>query len=87
MADAGLLLATLTHHLGLHGLVDEHLDLGIRPGAANTGDKLATLVMSALAGGDCESRGSADPSSDRFRLATPHVQRRSRDAVGTSNDL
>jgi len=54
VADAGLLLpATLAHHLGLRGLVDEHLDLGDKPGRANAGDKLATLVMSALAGGDC----------------------------------
>jgi hypothetical protein len=54
VADAGLLLpATLTQHLGLRELVDEHLDLGERPGQANRGDKLLTLVMSALAGGDC----------------------------------
>jgi len=33
-------------------LVDTHLDLGDRPGRANIGDKLRTLVMSALAGGD-----------------------------------
>jgi hypothetical protein len=54
VADAGLLLpATLAQHLGLKDLVDEHLDLGERPGQANRGDKLLTLVMSALAGGDC----------------------------------
>jgi hypothetical protein len=54
VADAGLLLpATLAHHLGLKELVDEHLDLGERTGRANVGDKLLTLVMSALAGGDC----------------------------------
>ena len=54
VADAGLLLpATLAHHLGLRELVDEHLDLGAKPGRANVGDKLLTLVMSALAGGDC----------------------------------
>ncbi len=54
VADAGLLLpATLAHHLGLRGLVDEHVDLGDKPGAANPGDKLLTLVMSTLAGGDC----------------------------------
>jgi hypothetical protein len=54
VADAGLLLpATLAAHLGLKGLVDEHLDLGDKPGRANAGDKLLTLVMSALAGGDC----------------------------------
>jgi catechol 2,3-dioxygenase-like lactoylglutathione lyase family enzyme len=54
VADAGLLLpATLASHLGLRELVDEHLDLGDKPAAANAGDKLLTLVMSALAGGDC----------------------------------
>jgi hypothetical protein len=54
VADAGLLLpATLAHHLGLRELVDEHVDLGERPGRANAGDKLLTLVLSALAGGDC----------------------------------
>ena len=54
VADAGLLLpATLATHLGLRELVDEHLDLGSAVGRANVGDKLLTLVMSALAGGDC----------------------------------
>src|SRR5450759_4097597 len=54
VADAGLLLpATLAHHLGLRGLVDEHLDLGAAAGRANPGDKLLSLVMSALACGDC----------------------------------
>jgi hypothetical protein len=54
VADAGLLLpATLAHHLGLRELVNEHLDLGAAAGRANVGDKLLTLVMSALAGGDC----------------------------------
>jgi len=53
VADAGLLLpATLAHHLGLRALVNEHLDLGDKPGRAHVGDKLLTLVMSALAGGD-----------------------------------
>ncbi len=51
--DAGLLLpATLAHHLGLRELVDEHLDLGRAAGRGNPGDKLLSLVMSALAGGD-----------------------------------
>jgi hypothetical protein len=54
VADAGLVLpATLAQHLGLRELVDEHLDLGAAVGRANVGDKLLTLVMSALAGGDC----------------------------------
>src|SRR5450759_1279384 len=54
VSDAGLLLpATLAAHLGLKELVEEHLDLGAAAGRANPGDKLLTLVMSALAGGDC----------------------------------
>ena len=54
VANAGLLLpATLAQQLGLGELVDHHLDLGSAPGRANTGDKMITLVASALAGGDC----------------------------------
>ena len=54
VANAGLLLpATLAHHLGLSQLVQERLGLGDAPGRANTGDKVMTLVASALAGGDC----------------------------------
>ena len=54
VANAGLLLsATVARHLGLRELVDHHLDLGGAPGRANTGDKMLTLVASALAGGDC----------------------------------
>ena len=53
VANAGLLLpATLALHLGLGELVDSHLDLGSAPGRANTGDKVMTLVASALTGGD-----------------------------------
>ena len=53
VADAGLLLpATLAQHLGLKELVERHLDLGAKPGRANVGDKLLSLVFSALAGGD-----------------------------------
>ena len=54
VANAGLILpATLALHLGLPELVDRHLDLGRAPGRANAGDKVLTLVASALAGGDC----------------------------------
>ena len=54
VANAGLLLpVTLAQHLGLPELVDHHLDLGGAPGRANAGDKMMTLVASALAGGDC----------------------------------
>ena len=53
--NAGLILpATLALHLtGLPQLVQQRLDLGNATGRANTGDKIVTLVASALAGGDC----------------------------------
>ena len=51
---AGLLLpATLARRLGFRELADAHVDLGDAAGRANAGDKLLTLVASALAGGDC----------------------------------
>ena len=54
VANAGLILpATLALHLGLPQLVRQRLDLGDAPGRANTGDKVMTVVASALAGGDC----------------------------------
>ena len=54
VANAGLLLpVTLAQRPGLSQLVDRHVDLGRAPGRANPGDKVMTLVASALAGGDC----------------------------------
>ena len=54
VANAGLILpATLALRVGLPQLLRKHLDLGGAPGRANTGDKMMTLVASALAGGDC----------------------------------
>ena len=54
VANAGLILpATLARRLGLPQLVQQCLDLGNAPSRANTGDKMMTLVASALAGGDC----------------------------------
>ena len=83
VANAGLLLpTTLARHLELPELVDRHLDLGNAPGRANAGDKMLTLVASALAGGDCiddadalRAGGTASaigcvvkaPSTPRFR--------------------
>ena len=69
VADAGLLLpATLARHLGLQQLVDQHLDLGDAPGRANVGDKLLTLVASALAGGDCIDDSDALRSGGTARV-------------------
>ena len=54
VANAGLILpATLALRLGLPQLLRKDLDLGGAPDRANTGDKMMTLVASALAGGDC----------------------------------
>ena len=54
VANAGLILpVTLAGRLGLAELVDHDVDLGDAPGRANAGEKMLTLVASALAGGDC----------------------------------
>ena len=77
VANAGLLLPlTLAHHLGLGELVNKHLDLGDAPGRANTGDKLLTLVASALAGGDC-----IDDAGALFRRDRPGAGLRGQGAV------
>ena len=69
VANAGLLLpATLALRLGLGELVDRYLDLGSAPGRANTGDKLMTLVASALAGGDCIDDADALRSGGTARV-------------------
>jgi hypothetical protein len=69
VADAGLVLpATLAERLGLRRLVDEVVDLGEAPGRANPGDKLLTLVLSALAGGDCIDDADALRSGETGRV-------------------
>jgi hypothetical protein len=69
VADAGLLLpATLAQHLGLRELVETHLDLGRAAGRANVGDKLLTLIFSALAGGDCIDDANALRAGDTERI-------------------
>jgi len=54
VANAGLLLAaTLAERLGVQATADQLIDLGDRPGAANPGRKLLTLVHAMVAGADC----------------------------------
>ena len=60
--DDHRLVATLARHLGLPQLLRKRLDLGDAPGRANTGDKMMTLVASALVGGVVKA-----PSTPRFR--------------------
>ena len=69
VANAGLILpATLARRLGLPELVHNHLDLGRAPSRANTGDKIMTLVASALAGGDCINDADALRASGTARV-------------------
>ena len=54
VADAGIVLAaTLAERLGIEGLVDQGVCLGERPGAANAGAKVMTLVSAMALGADC----------------------------------
>jgi hypothetical protein len=54
VADAGIVLAaTLAERLGIEALVDQRVDLGERPGAANAGAKVMTLVAAMALGADC----------------------------------
>jgi hypothetical protein len=54
LADAGIVLcATLAKRLGIEALVDERVDLGARPGAANAGAKVMTLISAMTLGADC----------------------------------
>ena len=69
VADAGLILpATLAHHLGLRDLARRLVHLGAAPGRANVGDKLLTLVMSVLAGGDHIDHANALRAGDTGRV-------------------
>jgi hypothetical protein len=54
VANAGLVLpATLASKLGLESVVDDMVDLGGRPGAANAGAKASTVIFGMLAGARC----------------------------------
>ena len=54
VADAGVVLtSTLAARLGIEALVDRAVDLGDRPGAANAGAKVMTLVSAMALGADC----------------------------------
>src|SRR3954451_17543572 len=53
VADAGIVLtATLARRLGVEALVDECVELGGQPGAANVGAKVMTLVSAMALGAD-----------------------------------
>jgi hypothetical protein len=48
-----VLSATLAARLGIEALVDQFVGLGGRPGAANPGAKVMTLVSAMALGADC----------------------------------
>ncbi len=54
VAQAGVALpATLAGRLGIEALVEQTVDLGDRPGAANPGAKVMTLISAMALGADC----------------------------------
>jgi len=54
VANAGVMLpAVLAARLGIEQLVDRTVDLGERPGAANPGRKVMTLISAMALGADC----------------------------------
>jgi hypothetical protein len=54
VANAGVMLpALLAQRLGVEQLVDDAVDLGDRPGAANAGRKVMSLVSGMALGADC----------------------------------
>jgi hypothetical protein len=54
VADAGIVLpATLAARLGVEALVEQTVDLGERPGAANPSARVMTLVSAMALGADC----------------------------------
>jgi hypothetical protein len=54
VANAGVLLpAVLADRLGIEALVDRTVDLGERPGAANPGRKVMTMLGAMVLGADC----------------------------------
>jgi hypothetical protein len=54
VANAGVMLpALLASRLGIGELVDDRVDLGDRPGAANPGRKVMTLLSAMALGADC----------------------------------
>ena len=54
VANAGVLLpAVLAGRLGLQALIDQAVDLGERPGAANPGRKVMSMVSAMCLGADC----------------------------------
>jgi len=61
--------------------VNEHLHLCSAAGAANVGDKLLILVMSALAGGDCIDDAGATRDL-KYGMGVNHLPSRTTSPAG-----
>ena len=71
-----LLPASFAKHLGFSQLVQQFaINLGDAPGRSNTGDKIMTLVASALAGGDCIDDADAMRAIGIGRCSQPACSR------------
>src|SRR3954463_7466890 len=54
VANAGVMLpALLASRLGIEALVEDRVELGERPGAANPGRKVMTMLSAIALGADC----------------------------------
>jgi hypothetical protein len=74
VANAGVLLpAVLAGRLGCEALIDEIVDLGDRPGAANSGRKVMTLVSAMALGADCIDDCDVLRSGHELELALEHA--------------
>src|SRR4051812_45267655 len=72
VAGAGIVLgATLAERLGIEALVDETVDLGERPGAANAGANVMTLVSAMALGADCIDDSDLLRGADRSGARPP----------------
>ncbi len=69
VANSGMLpAAVLLQRLGVRELADIRLSLGSAPANPNRGDKLLTLICSALTGGDCIDDANVLRAGDTARI-------------------
>ena len=68
VANAGVMLpALLARRLGIEALIDAHVDLGDRSGAANPGRKVMTMISAMTPSATATNASSSTPTSIRKR--------------------
>jgi hypothetical protein len=81
VADAGIVLAaTLAARLGIEALVNQSVDLGDRPGAANAGAKVMTLVSAMRSGRTASTTATCCAPAGPVRSSVTRSRRRRRSA-------